>query len=220
MAVITVDVHQDLAHHPDVLTRRLEVADYSFVTFESVQTLVEEKRLGDLLSSFSSRRLQRQLRKMMQTNPEGINILGLRASGSVSLLQGTLWLDVPPELALDLLKWQGLGGLIGFLPHNKGRVLETLQQWQAVLQPGRHLFSILAGDDRGRREQKEAKRQDMKPVAQALRRLFKGVGYELGVRWAEAAGQDLLKALTMPDESLTASGVHRGIIKKRRELIP
>ena len=212
--LIAVDVFQKdviALRDPSTVKRRLKTGDYVFAAKDHV-VVVEEKRVADLLTSWKDRRLQRQLRRIKQANPEGINILALRASGSVPSLNEILWLDVPTELSLDLLKWQALGGLVGFLPYYPQGVLDTLKTWRAILRPGQHLYSVLAGTETERMPEK------MTEVGYALRRLFKGVGPKLGAAWAEAAEQDLTKALLMPDNEVKKLGARQSVLDQRRGL--
>lgn len=213
---ILVDVFQkDVVKVGDPETMRvsLPVGDYLFLTPEKRLVVVEEKRLGDLVSSYSSRRLQRQLRRVRLANPDGVSVVALRASGERPALEETMWAAMPPELMVDLVKWQLLGGLVGFLPHDPHEALGVLRTWQAILHPGVHLFSIVAGSDL------EPKRERLTEVAYALRKLFVGVGPKTGAAWAAAAHEHLLEALTMPDEALKPLGVRPAVVRKRKELV-
>mgnify|MGYP001601772254 CR=1 FL=1 len=212
--LIIVDVFQRdvlALKDPGTTSAKLKVGDYVFATKDHV-VVVEEKRIPDLLTSWGGRRLQRQLRRIKQANPDGINILALRASGSVPSLNELLWLDIPPELTLDLLKWQALGGLLGFVPYYPKGVLETLQTWRAILKPGQHLYSVLAGTEVERMPEK------MTPTGYALRRLFKGVGPKLGAAWAAAGQESLVQALAMPDRVLKDLGARQSVLDQRGEL--
>jgi len=203
-----VDIHQDLAPHAEVQRVLLPVGDYILVGPENHLIVVEEKRLPDLVTSWRARRLQRQLRRMLMANDGGVNVLGLRSATMLSLVDAYKYRQVP-EISLDLLKWQSLGGLVGFLPFSPDGTLATLRDWRAVLRPGSHLFSILAGDDRNK------PRESMSRVAKGLRALVPGVGYEVGRRWAEASGENLLTALQMTDEQLKEAGLN---VRVRRAL--
>ena len=211
---LVVDVFQKdvvALKDPGTVSAKLRVGDYVFAKKEHV-VVVEEKRVADLLTSWKDRRLQRQLRRIKQANPGGINILALRASGSVPSLNELLWLDIPAEITLDLLKWQALGGLVGFLPYYPQGVLDTLKTWRAILKPGQHLYSILAGTETERMPEK------MTEVGYALRKLFKNVGPKLGAAWAIAAEQDLTKALRMPDNEVKKLGARQSVLDQRKEL--
>lgn len=178
----------------------LERGDYVTSTNAGHIMLVEEKRLPDLVGSWRSRRLQRQLRHLLASNPDGLNVLALRAP---NYLGETL--QENQDIVAELLKWQTLGGLLGMLPESSSLVFQELRRWRAVLQPGQGLFSILAGDDRPKR----ASREPMTPCGAALRAVLQGVGYKTGKSWAAAAGENLLRALSMSEEELSRAGVNK-----------
>lgn len=212
MNKIIVDVHQDLAHHPLVETRRIP-QDYSFTTEAGMTVLVEEKKLPDFINSYKGRRLQRQLRRMLEVNEAGINILALRGVGPLSGLENSFWTQIPSETALELLKWQVLGGYLGFLPSNSQDVLTALLSWQAVLKPGSHLLSILAGSDEHKRPPK------LSPCAYMLWRMFRGVGPEKATAWAKAGAENIITALSMNESALKSVNIHKGILKQLREVL-
>lgn len=191
----------------------LEAGDYIYHNGIHL-LLVEEKKLPDLYDSWKSRRLQRQLRHLLEANPDGINILALRGSARHAL-QEIFWQGDVPELALDLLKWQVHGGLIGFLPARPSAIVNTIKAWGSVLKPGRGLLSILAGDDRTRQHFREP----MTPVASALRRLLPGVGPKRAPLMAEACGESLITFFAADDDTLKRWGVTPAVLRKLREVV-
>ncbi|HHT9130865.1 MAG TPA: hypothetical protein ACFYED_00055 [Candidatus Tripitaka californicus] len=206
---LTIDAHQDCAPYmraAGAAIRQLKYGDYSFNTLDALPVLVEEKKLHDLITSWRARRLQRQLRKLLQENPAGANVLALRAAGAVPTLAETLWTEIPTELYLDLLRWQLLGGVVAFMPYAPQAVLETLTDWRACMRPGRALLSILAGDDRPQRQQQE----QLTDTAYALMKLCKGVGRATAASWAQAANQSLNTAINMDEQLLKQAGVRKG----------
>lgn len=214
---LTVDAHQDwaqLAKQAGCVVKQLKCGDYSFSTLDGLPVLVEEKKLRDLISSWSARRLQRQLRKMLQANPEGANVLALRASGAAPSLAETLWTEIPQELCLDLLRWQLLGGIIAFLPYSPQAVLEALTDYRACLRPGRALLSVLAGDDRDKEKQ-----ATLSNTAYALIKMCKGVGRVTAASWAELSQQHLSIAINMTDEQLKQAGVRKGVREWLRAVV-
>jgi hypothetical protein len=179
----------------------LPYGDYLFVTPTGQIVVLEEKKQGDLDTSWRQRRLQRQLRLALEHNEEGITGLALRLHGPLAIFAeqaGTFYFQWD-ELLIDLAKLQALGIPVVFLPSR--RVISHLVKLRAALQPGIALLSALAGDDRGR------VREKMKPAEMALRQAVDGVGKTLAVKWAEAADQDLVVALSMTDKEMKAVGL-------------
>ena len=210
---VIIDVHQDLAAVADkkIVVQRLPEGDYCMVGVGGHIILLEEKKQADLDTSWRSRRLQRQLRKMLEVNPDGINGLALRLHFNDMMgEQGGTYLLQWNELLLDLAKLQLLSIPIVFLPGHG--VVDHLTQLCAVMQPGRHLLSPLAGDDRGK------VREKMEPVALALRMALKGVGYKLANVWAEASGQNLPRALSMTEEEMKEIKLPANVRRKVEEL--
>ena len=206
---LVVDTAQTDSYPPDVKRLRLKTGDWLLYNGETL-LLVEEKRLSDLKRSWKARRLQRQLRWMLQANPSGLNILGLRGSGP-STLQETFWDYLPQELALDLLKWQALGGLVGYLPHSPRFLPKVIREWSASLKPGVPLLSILAGRDLDKRPKASS------PFEQALMRLFDGVGRVTAEKIA-ARVPSLAAMLNISDEELRAAKIPAKVIEQIRRL--
>ena len=192
----------------------LPVGDYVFVSPSGLLCIVEEKRRGDLATSYRARRLQRQLRNMRE-HGDAVLVLGLRA-GSTDSMSGLYdWRDA--EVGVDIMKWQVLGGLVGVLPEDPAATLRTLRDWQGALQPGRHLLSVLAGDDKARRAEHETK--GLTPTARALSRLIKGVGPTTAAAWAVVGKEDLLKCLRLTDKQLTKAGLNKTVRAHLKELL-
>tara|TARA_Y100000034_G_scaffold110249_1_gene142237 strand:+ start:283 stop:990 length:708 start_codon:yes stop_codon:yes gene_type:complete len=204
-----VDYRQDLAQHPEVQSVTLKYGDIRFPLDEESWVIIEEKRVRDLEDSYRKRRLQRQLRNMLWSNPKGVNILGLRASSPMQVALQDTYHELTEECMLDLMKWQMIGGVIGYLPYNVEGVLRTLKNWRAILKPGQHFFSIVAGTD------EPPIREDMTPTAYAIRRLFKGVGPTIANKIAAFYKQDLARALGAPDQEWLNLGAHKGILRQK-----
>lgn len=184
----------------------LPVADYLFRTADGQIVGVEEKRLPDLFNSWTSRRLQRQLRHLVQA--VDIPILALRGVGEVTD-NLSRWNDSFESTWLDVLKWGLAWGTVGFIPHSDVAVLPTLREWKVVVAPGRTLLSAVTGDDRDRRKTVSAATDFQK----AIRRIFEGVGPKLGERLDRHFKGNLIEAITAPvEEWQQVAGVHKGII--------
>lgn len=185
---------------------RLPVGDYVFMTHSGKIVAVEEKKYGDLISSYARRRLQRQLRQCL--TGADIAILAMRAENDLLVAYPM------DELMVDLIKWQVLGGYIGYLPASAHAVLQELASWRTILQPSRATLSVIAGSD------VQKPKTPGTPVSAAIQRLITGVGPVTGSKLAEAFGQNLLNMLSATDAALTKAGAHRGIITKLRALVP
>jgi hypothetical protein len=180
------------------IRKKLIVGDYVLVTALGQVVGVEEKRPGDYASSWSSRRLHKQLRRILQACD--IGVLALR-------LPEIVWYQPEDEMlqrhsgndqGLDLLKWQTQGGLVGILPYGVEDVLVALRRWRAALTPGQHLFSAISGTDK-RRPVAES------PNAQAFMRLFDYCGPTVGNKLASFFGT-VGNALKSPDEEWKSAG--------------
>mgnify|MGYP001615743418 FL=1 len=212
---IYADPHQDLAAL--VEPKIIEVAphsrtDYLFVTSEGKVVGVEEKRTGDLVKSWTSHRLQRQLRHLREA--VDIPVLALRAP-----LFGLLERELlsrghdPYDFFLDLVKWQCLGGLIGFLPNDANEAVTALKSWRAGLVGKQSLLSVLAGDDRTK-----VRVAGLSPVEAALVRLRIGVGPITAKKLTGALGQHLTGVLSASDEKLKKAGCNAGTLRKLEAL--
>lgn len=195
------------------VNKRLPVGDYVFTTPQNHIVIVEEKRLNDLYTSYNNRRLQRELRHMLSENEEGVNVLGLRATTMDEELREIYHKPPTIDVATELIKWQILGGIVGLLPINIVDVYDRLCEWRAVLQPGRSLFSIIAGSD------SKADTKPMTRCARALRQILKGVGYQTGQRIADYFRNDLVLALSASDEAWKKAGANKTILQARKELL-
>ena len=187
---------------PPLVTCQLPYGDYVFVSPQGV-VAIESKTIPDLMGSWERRRLQRQLRHLISAAP--MAILGVTVD---SLCTG-----VPIEILIDVAKWDmGLGSTI-LLPGTYGELIPFLVQLRAVIRPGAHMLSPVAGTD--------APRIHVIDCSTALERLFNGVGRKTAVAIADRYGQDLRSVLNATEEEwLEIPEVHKGIIKSRRRLIP
>ena len=192
------------------LVRKLAVGDYVLVGPTGLVIGVEEKRLPDLVSSWWTHRLHRQLRQLL--GAVDVAVLAIRAPfGTMQELVQTEAMDWSA-----LLKWQMLGGYLGFLPYPPMAVLPALMEMAAVLRPGsRSTVSILKATDVHRKVL-----PDLTPTAQALGRLVPGVGLVMGARLASAFHQDLREALAASDEEWAAAGANKSVLRELRRVIP
>ena len=211
---IYVDATQDCSYQPALTRVHLEVADYVMVTPGQKIVTVEEKRLGDLISSYGRRRVQRQLRDCARAGD--IFILAIRFSEFIST--AGLFDEYPrlDPLHVGLLKLQMLGGFVGFLPPESDRVPGVLKDWRAVLTPSQSTLSILAGDDRPATAKKRY--SSLTSCGAALARLLPGCGPVTAAAWAARANEDIREALAMNDQELKEAGLHKGLIRKLNEI--
>lgn len=216
---IYMDGRQDTAPYGKVTdgftVKSLPIGDYVFTTQDDrLVVVVEEKKLHDFTSSYRSRRLQRQLRQGWFG--ADIAVLALRVDMEEHVWHG-LHEEITSEMldeegiALDLVKWQEIGGRIITLPMHPGAVLPRLRALRAVLKSGRHQLSILAGTDQPRR------RQASTPVGQALQATFKGLGPTVADRLAARGG--LGRVLELSDDDWRNEGANKTVLEKRRELM-
>ena len=196
------EVDRQMEVVPPARLQTLPFGDYLFVTPSQHIVTLEEKRQDDLDTSWRARRVQRQLREAHAANPEGINGLALRLNNPLAWLgaeDGGTYYIRSNELLLDLAKLQLLGIPVVFLPGHK--IVPHLEALRAIMQPGRHLLSPLAGEDNRK------PREKLKGVAAAIRGGLPGVGAAIATRWAEASGQNLGRAFTMTEDELKQAGV-------------
>lgn len=210
-----VEVSKSLAHPPRVEVCHLDVGDYVFATPSGKTVALEEKRSGDLARSMSEgrRRGRRQLRECRAA----ADVAGLALRGDYSRVDLDQWeYAIPSDMVLEIVKWQVLGGLVVPLPTAPGQLLEELWKLRAILRPGSHLYSVVAGTDK-----KMPWVGQPEPVL-AFRRMVKGVGRSIGDAIWEVAKHKkdpLGWMVTCEDEELAeVRGVHRGIIEQRRKV--
>lgn len=210
--LIYVDGHQDLASilkralpYEHLVVRKLGVGDYVFkIANSDLVAGIEEKKLEDLVNSTGTRRLQRQLRHLRES--VDVPICAVRLPYSFTLNEDMLVLPL-----IELLKWQAVGGMATILPAGMTALMSMLEVIQANLQPGRGIWSVLAGTD---------KRQEppgMSKLVTQLHRLRLGIGPATGAK-LEARYANLVEALSAPDEEWLDLGVPRHVLKKRAEL--
>ena len=209
---ITVDVRQDVVQAPqlDIVREKLVVGDYLFMVGEQV-VVVEEKRSSDLLSSFHSRRLQRQLRQVLQASDIPVLALRLNKAGEYSFLLSEM------DVVAELVKWEVLGGYIVFLPHQDALLISTIRTLQSVLVPGRHQLSIVAGTDQVRKDL-----PDVPLWASAIRKMVKGLGpSQLKLLVGKYGGEErpLVAALSASGEEWKEVGIRADVIRNRDEVM-
>jgi len=182
---------------------QLPVGDILMVNQVGQLILIEEKKPPDLVNSWFSHRMQRQLRRIALE--ADIGVLGLRGG------LPDIWLE---KLALDLVKMQVLGVVLAWLPDTPGDYWDMLRALRATLQPGRHLLSPLAGHD------KQAE-PPLTGCALALWRLMQGsrFGPRLAREIALLCNNNLVTALTCEEKLwMEVRGVGPTILAKRKEL--
>ena len=146
---IFVDGRQDIAGYikqsrrKKISVAQLPEGDYVMVTPSGLTVGIEEKKPSDLAGSLRTRRLQRQLRRLEKV--VDVPLLGLRfmARGGFT---PKWWQFGSLSMPVELLKWSLRGGIV-LLPSDEDFLIRTLSRVRNILQPGRHLFSIVAGTD-------------------------------------------------------------------------
>jgi len=146
---IFVDGRQDIvgyikqSRRKKISVAQLPEGDYVMVTPSGLTVGIEEKKPSDLAGSLRTRRLQRQLRRLEKA--VDIPLLGLRfmARGGFT---PKWWQFGSLSMPIELLKWSLRGGIV-LLPYGEDNLIKTLRRVRNILQPGRHLFSIVAGSD-------------------------------------------------------------------------
>ena len=144
-----VDSRQDIVGYlkqgrrEKISIARLPEGDYVMVTPSGLTVGIEEKKPSDLAGSLRTRRLQRQLRRLEKV--VDVPLLGLRfmARGGFT---PKWWQFGSLSMPVELLKWSLRGGIV-LLPSDEDFLIRTLRRVRNILQPGRHLFSIVAGTD-------------------------------------------------------------------------
>ena len=165
-----VDSRQDIVGYlkqgrrEKISIARLPEGDYIMVTPSGLTVGIEEKKSPDLAGSLRSRRLQRQLRRLEKA--VDIPLLGLRfmARGGFT---PEWWQFGSLSMPVELLKWSLRGGIV-LLPYGEDNLIKTLRRVRNILQPGRHLFSIVAGTDQ--------KVTGSTGFNRAVQRMIEGVG--------------------------------------------
>ena len=168
-----VDSRQDIVGYlkqgrrEKISIARLPEGDYIMVTPSGLTVGIEEKKAADLAGSLRSRRLQRQLRRLEKA--VDIPLLGLRFMGwsGEDAFEPEWWQHGSLNMPVELLKWSLRGGIV-LLPSDEDFLIRTLRRVRNILQPGRHLFSIVAGTDQ--------KVTGSSGFNRAVQRMIEGVG--------------------------------------------
>ena len=215
---IYVDGRQDVAGYvkesgkKGFTVAKLAEGDYVFVTVKGHIVGIEEKKAHDLCNSLRNRRLQRQLRRLESS--VNIPILGLRfndKNGFSAQFSPDWWQLNNLNLVIELLKWDLRGNTI-LLPAGEEYVLKTLQRIKNILQPGHHLFSIVAGDDIKRV-------QDDSPFRKLVRRLIDGVGPTASVKLEKYYCGNVRALLDDGEDGWKEAGLHVGQRRTLGELL-
>lgn len=188
---------------PGVVRRQMpNRMDYAFALKSGKVVGLESKKLSDLISSHRARRLQRQLRDMFDT--VDIPILILRSTG-------TSWRGLAefPDLMLDLVKFQLLGGIIAHAPADDASMYEFLGELKATLEGNRNLRTVIAGTDK--------KKVTGTKFEARLQRLLDGCGPAMARRLARAF-PNISAVLMAPETALKEAGATRPVIKQIKEM--
>jgi len=176
-----------------------ERIDYLFVAGDHVVGL-ESKTVDDLVSSWFSGRLQRQLRVLLESCDFG----GLMIRGAEN------WHDIDgePEVRNDLLKWQMLGGFVIFGP--KGSPLSCLADVKACFSGQRNVRTAITRYEK--REYQGGKQSQM------LQAMFHGYG--MGPKTAERLLKlgSVMVVLGATDKEWRECGATRKLIEARKLL--
>lgn len=167
---------------------------------------MEEKKPGDFDSSLRARRLQRELRGIVDV--VDIPILGLRTRLDDYLGVGYYWIDEDWTL-LEASKWT-LHGLTVFLPPHKNDMLGYLVRLRDALTSA-GARSILAGTDQKRHV-------GGSPFQQRVRRLLDGVGPVAAQKLDDYFQGNFMLAINARPAMWRAAGAHKGIVKQVEEL--
>ena len=197
-----VDSRQDIVGYlkqgrrEKISIARLPEGDYVMVTPSGLTVGIEEKKPSDLAGSLRTRRLQRQLRRLEKA--VDVPLLGLRfmARGGFT---PKWWQFGSLSMPVELLKWSLRGGIV-LLPHGEDNLIKTLRRVRNILQPGRHLFSIVAGSDQ--------KVTGKTGFNRAVQRMIEGVGPSTASKLEEHYDGDIKSLLFDNEEGWTKAGLN------------
>ena len=199
---IFVDGRQDIAGYikqsrrKKISVAQLPEGDYVMVTPSGLTVGIEEKKPSDLAGSLRTRLLQRQLRRLEKV--VDVPLLGLRfmARGGFT---PKWWQFGSLSMPVELLKWSLRGGIV-LLPHGEDNLIKTLRRVRNILQPGRHLFSIVAGSDQ--------KVTGKTGFNRAVQRMIEGVGPSTASKLEEHYDGDIKSLLFDNEEGWTKAGLN------------
>ena len=199
---IFVDGRQDIAGYikqsrrKKISVAQLPEGDYVMVTPSGLTVGIEEKKPSDLAGYLRTRRLQRQLRRLEKV--VDVPLLGLRfmARGGFT---PKWWQFGSLSMPVELLKWSLRGGIV-LLPHGEDNLIKTLRRVRNILQPGRHLFSIVAGSDQ--------KVTGNTGFNRAVQRMIEGVGPSTASKLEEHYDGDIKSLLFDNEEGWTKAGLN------------
>ena len=197
-----VDSRQDIVGYlkqgrrEKISIARLPEGDYVMVTPSGLTVGIEEKKPSDLAGSLRTRRLQRQLRRLEKV--VDVPLLGLRfmARGGFT---PKWWQFGSLSMPVELLKWSLRGGIV-LLPHGEDNLIKTLRRVRNILQPGRHLFSIVAGSDQ--------KVTGKTGFNRAVQRMIEGVGPSTASKLEEHYDGDIKSLLFDNEEGWAEAGLN------------
>jgi len=174
---------------------------------------IESKRPDDLLNSFLSRRLKRQLVTLRET----VDLPVLLLRGEIPTLttynagrEKVTWdrAGLTP-LFEELARWQMLGAVVLHGPENPADVPPFLLSMQKVLSGGRNVLVAVAGTDQ---------KPDRERRPGWLLRRIPGIGAKTSVTLHKAAGSTLI-ALSASPERLYEWGMNKAVVKAIQEAI-
>ena len=200
-----VDSRQDIVGYlkqgrrEKISIARLPEGDYVMVTPSGLTVGIEEKKAADLAGSLRSRRLQRQLRRLEKA--VDIPLLGLRFMGwsGEDAFEPEWWQHGSLNMPVELLKWSLRGGIV-LLPSDEDFLIRTLRRVRNILQPGRHLFSIVAGTDQ--------KVTGSSGFNRAVQRMIEGVGPSTADKVEDYYNKNIRALLFDNEEGWTKAGLN------------
>ena len=189
----------------------LPVGDYLLVTRAGHTLGAEEKKSDDLWSSRSTRRFQRQLSQLREA--VDIPVLGLRCTNGMVRDSYFVeeWVVGREHLSLELLKWGAFGGVM-LLPADPAAVVKVLLGLREFATPGRHLYSVLAGDDRGPVHKKGT-------FEEAMCNLFKGMGPKRAAQLRKYFSGNFARAINAGPRSWEDAGMPKNVVEAYTKLV-
>jgi len=214
--LIQIDYHQDYADIARIQSPHLfDVGRYDCDVGMEVggKTVgIEEKKPHDFENSYSSRRLQRQLRALY--NNYDIPVLALRLEEYEFTNYTGFTFKYDSRIFDDLNKWSRLG-VVAFIPSGPQAALDAYVELERILgadEVGK-VSRIVAGDDRRKRKRGGSEFQT------AIRNLIPKVGPTIAASIEAHFKGDFVAAMyTDYKEWAEIPGVHKGIVAEVEKL--
>ena len=188
-------IHRTLPGHIDMV----------FAAGDTI-VVVESKKVGDFLSSWSSGRLSRQINTLLATGHRALLLLRWERAAVPDFEEFSTSLGVPRKIAWwsDLARYQELGVIVAFGPRLDCAVPSALAGLRPVLAGGRNPLAAIARTDRRRGA------GDPWSFLQNI----KGIGPTTAAKLHKTFGSTAA-ALSATDEQWKAVGVSAAIIERR-----